>query len=287
MSLTERWPDKQDECDYEPVCMGSVSNRSKFRGQFRVRFHPKPDRGNGSYHTKNPAHWKWAGFPPKTRHFKFTSLAPVKYLSSDRIMTWSVRRLCSFSCSFTSRCPICDQTSIRWVAIENPPISGKISLNFTAIRRILVLSQIWPREVTEQLKLHNLRTDHVMIRSQFKYLIGVKFGGIWRNSEMDLRSGYNPAKKPRVCVRSGSQTRQDQAVRVFGRVTTRTEPNRRPKTGPLVGYPDPLLTLATAATWSYDCPFIRQFRPDTSYKPSGRQEGMASMFESRKHRLDD
>jgi hypothetical protein len=25
--------------------------------------------------------------PPKTRHFKFTIFAPIKYLSSDRIMT--------------------------------------------------------------------------------------------------------------------------------------------------------------------------------------------------------
>jgi len=65
----------------------SVSNGSKFPVRFRVRFHPKPDGGNGSYHTKNPAHWKWAGFPPKTWHFKFTILAPIKYLSSDRIMT--------------------------------------------------------------------------------------------------------------------------------------------------------------------------------------------------------
>jgi len=150
-----------------PDCMlpWSVSNGSKFPGWFRVRLHPKPDRCNGSYHMKNPAHWKWAGFPPKTPHFKFTILAPIKYLSSDRIMTWSVRRLCSFSFSFTSHCPICDQTNIRWVAIENPPISGKISLNFTASQWILVLSQIWQREVKEQLKLHNLHTDHVMIRS--------------------------------------------------------------------------------------------------------------------------
>jgi len=42
-------------------------------------------------------------------------------------------------------------------------------------------------------------------------------------------------------------------------------------------------SLATAAAWSYDCPCIRQFRPDTSYKLFGRQEGMASIFESRKH----
>jgi len=46
-------------------------------------------------------------------------------------------------------------------------------------------------------------------------------------------------------------------------------------------------SLATAAAWSYDSPFIRQFRPDTSYQPLGRQEAMASIFESRKHRLDD
>jgi len=42
-----------------------------------------------------------------------------------------------------------------------------------------------------------------------------------------------------------------------------------------------------AAAWSYDCLLIRQFRPDTSHKLFGRQEGMASIFESQKHRLDD
>jgi len=30
------------------------------------------------------------------------------------------------------------------------------------------------QEVKERLELHNLRTDHVMIRSQLKYLIGAK-----------------------------------------------------------------------------------------------------------------
>ena len=129
--------------------------------------------------------------PPKTRHFKFTILAPIKYLSSDRIMTWSVCTLCSFSRSFTSRCQICDRTDICWVAIENPPISRKISSYSTAIQRILVRSQIWQREVKERLDLHNLRTDHVMIRSELKYLIGAKVGG---TVNMELRSGYNPVK---------------------------------------------------------------------------------------------
>jgi len=43
----------------------SVSNGSKSAGQVRVRFHPKPDCGNGSYHTKNPDRCKWAGFTTK------------------------------------------------------------------------------------------------------------------------------------------------------------------------------------------------------------------------------
>jgi len=30
------------------------------------------------------------------------------------------------------------------------------------------------QEVKERLELHNLRTDHVMIRSQLRYLIGAK-----------------------------------------------------------------------------------------------------------------
>ena len=43
-----------------------------------------------------------------------------------------------------------------------------------ATQRILVGSQIWKREVKERLKLHNLLTDHVVIRSELKYLIGAK-----------------------------------------------------------------------------------------------------------------
>jgi len=64
--------------------------------------------------------------PPKTRDYNITTLSPIKYLSSDRIMTWSVGRLCSSSRSFPSRSEICDPTNICWVAIENPLILHKI-----------------------------------------------------------------------------------------------------------------------------------------------------------------
>jgi len=43
----------------------SVSNGSKLPGRFRVRIELNPDRGNGSYHLKNPDRQKWGGFTTK------------------------------------------------------------------------------------------------------------------------------------------------------------------------------------------------------------------------------
>jgi len=141
-----------------------------------------------------------AVLPPKTRHFKCTIFAPIKYLSSDRIMTWSVRKLSSFSPSFTSRIQICDRTNNGGGAIENPRNSLKNRLYFTATQRISVRSQIWMREVKEGLKLHNLHTGHVTIWSELIYLIGAKAVG---TVYLKPRFGSNPAKYPRFYVRAG------------------------------------------------------------------------------------
>jgi len=46
-------------------------------------------------------------------------------------------------------------------------------------------------------------------------------------------------------------------------------------------------SVAKAAAWSYDCPFIQQFRVDISYKLFRQQAEIASKFESGKHQLDD
>ena len=54
---------------------GSVSNGCKFPGQYWVLFHLKLDCGNGSYHTKNPDRWKWAGFTTKNPAFQFHNFA--------------------------------------------------------------------------------------------------------------------------------------------------------------------------------------------------------------------
>jgi len=46
------------------------------------------------------------------------SVALIKFSSSDRIMTWWLCRLWSFTSSFTSRGEIWDPTNIRWVAVK-------------------------------------------------------------------------------------------------------------------------------------------------------------------------
>jgi len=115
--------------------------------------------------------------PPKTRHFMFTILPPTENVTSDCFMTSSVHRLCSFSWASTCHGQMWDRTNIQWVAIENRPCSSEISQYVTAIQSILVWSKIWQRTVKQQLILHNPHTDHVVISSELKYLIGAKFAG--------------------------------------------------------------------------------------------------------------
>jgi hypothetical protein len=134
--------------------------------------------------------------------WKIRLFALVEYLSSDRIVTWWICRLCTFSRSFTSGCQLCDTTNIRRVAIENPRISLDIGPYLTATQRKSVGSQIWKREVKESLKLDNLRIDHVTIQSELKYIIGANTAGTGR---LELQSSSNLVNNPQFYVRSGSQ----------------------------------------------------------------------------------
>jgi len=143
------------------------------------------------------------GFDTKPAPQKWTFRATIEYLSSDRITTWSIRRFCSSSPSFTLLFQICDPTSIDWVAIENPPVSVQFSHYFTTIQRISVRMQIWMQGVKERLKLNNLRSYHIMIRLKLKYLIEDKVVGTvkWNRGSvrtspwtvwLPLFSGYQP-----------------------------------------------------------------------------------------------
>jgi len=100
---------------------------------------PEPNSCNRSYPTKTRT---VAIGPPKTRHFKLTTLALNKYLSTDGIVTRSIRRLCRIICSFTFRVQICNPPNIHLVAINNLPISPKIGRFFRATLRLLFGSPI-------------------------------------------------------------------------------------------------------------------------------------------------
>jgi len=132
------------------------------------RSNPEPDRCNRFYHTKT---WTVAigpVLPPKTWHFNLTTLAPIKYLSSDHIVPWSIRTLCGMSRSSTSRFQICETTNICWVGIENTRISHHIMRYFTVIQQISVASQIsmWEVKRGANTAQSTYWSRHDMIRTQ-------------------------------------------------------------------------------------------------------------------------
>ena len=198
------------------------------------------NRCNGSYHTKTQTIAIGPDLPPTTWQFNLTTLAPIKYLSSDRIVTWSIRRSCRISRSFTSRVQTCNLTNICLVAIKNPQISPNIVRFFKATQRLLVWSPIWKREVKERLILYNLCIDHVMIWSHLIYLIGAKVAGtvIWNRgvgTTWPKNRGYMsvPGTNPVLVSRVG----------LLGSSWPGPGPSGRFQPGPKPGNPEPLLTL--------------------------------------------
>jgi len=73
---------------------------------------------------------------PKPLHFNLMSLAPIKDLSCDRIMTRSIFGFCNVSCSFTDSIQISDLTNLWGVMIENLKILLKPCHNLTATQKI-------------------------------------------------------------------------------------------------------------------------------------------------------
>jgi len=115
--------------------------------------------------------WKWTVVPFYSSFNSGWALAVIKCLGSDRIMIWSIPRLCSCDSSSTFRFQIGFQSNIDWVAAKKRQIDGIIGGFSTATQWITVWLQIWNLEVKEGPKLHNLPIDHVMIQSELRYLI--------------------------------------------------------------------------------------------------------------------
>jgi hypothetical protein len=107
---------------------------------------------------------------------------------------------CSFRSSFTSRSAILNLSNIRCVPVKTPRFERDFLCYFIATERILIGVQIGDHGVKEHLKLHLLRIDHVMIRYELENLIGATYIG---TAKWNRVPGSNPAKKPRVYVRSG------------------------------------------------------------------------------------
>jgi hypothetical protein len=185
------------------------------------------------YHTKNPDRCNWSGLQPKTRYFNLTTWAPIKYLSCDHIVTWSIRRLSSFIRSFTSRIQIRDPTITRWVTIKNPRISRIIWCYVIVTQRILVQSQIWMQEVKQGVNLDNLRINHVAIRSELRYLIGARVGGT-------VKWTHGPGNSPALVSRFG----------LLGRSWPGPGPSVRFQPGPKPGNPEPLLTITISTSFA-------------------------------------
>jgi len=178
----------------------SIGNGSNQLQQFRVRVGTGTRQLQRILLYENPDHCNWAGFSTKARHFNLTPFALMKCLSSDRIVTWPICQLRSFTRAFTSHFQICNPTNIRGVTIKNPRILLNICAYFEATQQISVRSQIRMLEVKELITLYNLRTHHVMIWSELKNLIAVKAVGTMR---LEPQSGSNLAKTPRLYVQSG------------------------------------------------------------------------------------
>ena len=65
-------------------------------------------------------------------HFrKLRSLAPIKYLSCDRITIRYIRKWCRFRCLFTSHSQICDPITTQWVASKIAELSALFHSNST------------------------------------------------------------------------------------------------------------------------------------------------------------
>ena len=129
-----------------------------------LRLEPEPNRFNRSHHRQTRTVAIELVLPPKSLHFNLTTLAASKYLSSDRIVTWSICRLCRVGHSSTSRDQLGNPSDICSVAFKTPSISPECVHFFTATQRLLVRSPIWTQEVKERSILYDLRIDCVTIQ---------------------------------------------------------------------------------------------------------------------------
>jgi hypothetical protein len=130
-----------------------------------------------------------------------TRVAPIKYLNSNRIATWSIREMWWLMPCFSSHSQICNRISIHLVTLK---LSGKTCQNdrvSIATPRQLVQLQIGERQMKEGIKLRISWLHYVAMRWELQYLIGGRSVDFWG-------AGYvwKPVATDRFQVGPGSAT---------------------------------------------------------------------------------
>ena len=157
---------------------------------------PNWNRCNGFYPIKKPIRSEPAVFWPVPHCRKLTTLAPIKYLSSDRITIWYIRKRCSFWCSFTTHSPICDPITIHCVTLKNAQFLAQFHSNSTN------------SDLITNWRMGGERASRTASFTYISYCDTIRTQILnWSQSsefaKMKLCSRIIPAKKPRVYVRSG------------------------------------------------------------------------------------
>jgi len=164
----------------------------------------------GCYPDNRGCHWvRWRiGTGPQFHFTVPATLAPIKYLNSDHIATWSIREMCRMMPYFISHFQICDQINIHWVAVKLSWKSRQNDRVSIATPQQLVRLQIGECEIKEGIKLHISHIDYVTIRCELQYSIGARYvdfwrvGFVWKPVEtVQFRVGTGPGTEPGIWTR--------------------------------------------------------------------------------------
>jgi len=157
---------------------------------------PNWDCCNGFYQIEKPNRTEPMVFWPVLHFRKLRALTPIKYLSSGRITIWYICKRCRSRCLFTSDSPICDLSTIRWVAVKQRRKLGDFWSDSTNIDQIAN----W--------RMGGQRASKTASFTHISYCDTIKTQILnWSQSsefvKLRLCCMINPAKNPPVYVRSG------------------------------------------------------------------------------------
>jgi len=162
----------------------------------RSRLEPNSNHRNGFHPIEKPTRTEPAVFWPVPQFHRLRTLAPIDYLSSDRITTWSICTGCSFACSFTTYSPLCNPINIHCITVNNVGFSAVYHSDSTNIDCIAMwrIGGKWACKTASITYISRCETiiTQILNSSQSSEFAKLRLCGMW-----------NPSKTPRVNVQSG------------------------------------------------------------------------------------